>query len=203
MSTATPTRPLPDLNAIHRTIAEAHSRAAELEAREASLALSGLAGDENDRTELAAVQAERDACLLRARDGELAIAEHARLSAEAKADAERERIAGELGKARKLAARYRALAGEVDSAGQAYAEKLAELARVHADLNATAQRGGERALLPAGSAVTASLLLALRKARVPGSYLEFAGIAPRPGLLAETLPRQAFERDTHTSTRED
>jgi len=193
---ATVTTPsLPDIAEIERTAAEASARADALASREQALALDALGGDEKASAELASVQAERDECLLSIHNAGLARAEHGRLTEQAAQDAERERIEREIGKAQGLAKRYREIAARVDADAMTYARTLAELAQVKGDLDATVGRAGERALSPAGSAVQASLILALRTAQVPGSYIDLAGISPRPAPLAEQLPRQPFERN--------
>jgi chromosome segregation ATPase len=186
------TSPPPDVAQLDALESDARSRIGELEQEEGRLALDALS-DDRLASELADVQSERRSAEDSLRQAALARAEIARRAQQAEDSAESDRVEREMAKARALALEYRECAAKVDAATESYCAALAELATVYRDLEMTTQRAGEKALRPADSAIMASLVYYLRRAGVPGSFIQLGGIAPRAQPLVDSLPRQPAE----------
>lgn len=191
-TTATPTPTLPSLAQIEGTIANARRRAEELAGDEQRLALDAVT-DENARAELVGVQRDRDAALLAIHNGELAAADHRRLTKQAASEAEQARVDKEMGYARALAPQLRAKAERIDSLAGELAAALASFAGIEADMTGACGRAEENCLHAPDSAPEAAIVHALRTAKVPLGMITFGGIAARPRPLAESVPVQGWE----------
>ncbi len=170
----------------------AQARVEELRVRQQELALPALT-DGPAAEELTSVQDELSEAQRALEQVGLARLQREHLERQALEEAARASRDRAMSAARKLRPKREAAARQVDQAADAYAAALSVFAALSGEQEAQLRLAGCRAVKPAGSAFTATLVRAFFDHKTPPGMLELPGVNPKRASLVESDPRQPLE----------